>query len=102
MTVRLSLLMAGALLALGTASSQAQFFLNLPNVVVVSEPGPPKYYDPYYNQNKFWGPAPPPRLYKTTDTKKRGDKVTKTTKIRNEYGQVVYENKQTTQKKKKK
>src|SRR4051812_32645061 len=102
MTLRLSLLIAAVFLALGTTSSQAQFFLNLPDIVVVKDPGPPKYYDPYYNQNKYWGPAPPDRLYKSTDTKKHGNKVTKTTKIRNQYGQVVYENKQTTQKKKKK
>ncbi|CAN5603795.1 hypothetical protein BH09VER1_BH09VER1_20920 [soil metagenome] len=102
MKARILLILATVFIGLSAATSQAQFFLNLPNVVVVNEPGPPKYYDPYYNQNKYWGPAPPPRYYKSTDTKKHGNKVTKTTKIRNQYGQVVYENKQTTQKKKKK
>lgn len=93
------------LLVIVSTSGCAEF---LDAVMEDDNPGPPKYYDPYYNREKVWVAAPvvyvpqPEYYYESTSTKKKGNKVTKTTKIRNEFGDVVYENKKTTTKKKKK
>jgi hypothetical protein len=70
-----------------------------PEVVYVREPSRPAYYDPYYNQRKIYRE---PRYYEETTKKKKGDKVTKTKTVRNEYGQTVYKEKTTETKKKKK
>ncbi len=74
------------------------------DLVYVQEPYRPAYYDPYYNQQKFYREPRyyQPQYYETETKKKKGDKVTKTKTVRNEYGDVVYKEKTTTQKKKKK
>lgn len=69
-----------------------------PEVVYVLEPSRPVYYDPYYNQPKIYGR--PQYFYESTSKKTKGDKVTKTKTIRNEYGDVVYKEKTTKKKKK--
>lgn len=69
-----------------------------PQVVYVREPSRPVIYDPYYNQPKIYRA---PRYYEETTKKKKGDKVTKTKTIKNEYGQTVYKEKTTKKKKKK-
>jgi hypothetical protein len=56
----------------------------------------PSDFDPYFNQLKIYHQ---PRYYEYTSKKRKGDKVFKTTKVKNEYGQTVY--KKTTKVKKK-
>jgi hypothetical protein len=68
-----------------------------PTVVYVQEPKRPVYYDPYYNRPKVYRD---PVYFESTNKKTKGNKVYKTTTIRNEYGRTVY--KETTSKKKKK
>jgi hypothetical protein len=71
-----------------------------PEVVYVHAPSRPVYYDPYYNQPKY---IVAPQYYtESTSKKKKGNKVTTTKTIRNEYGQTVYKEKTTKTKKKKK
>jgi hypothetical protein len=70
-----------------------------PAVVYVHEPSRPAYYDPYYNQPKY---IVAPQYYTESKSKKRkGNKVTTTKTIRNEWGQTVYKEKTTKTKKKK-
>jgi hypothetical protein len=47
----------------------------------------PSDFDPYFNQPKFYHH---PRYYEYTSKKRKGDKVFKTTKVKNQYGQTVY------------
>jgi hypothetical protein len=68
-----------------------------PEVVYVREPTRPVYYDPYYNQPKIYRQ---PQFYESTSKKTKGDQVTRTKTIRNEYGQTVYKEKTTKKKKK--
>jgi len=71
-----------------------------PEVVYVHTPSRPVYYDPYYNQPKY---IVAPQYYSESKSKKtKGNKVTTTKTIRNEYGQTVYKEKTTKTKKKKK
>lgn len=70
-----------------------------PQVIYVREPSAPVYFDPYFNQPKFY--RPPQYSYETTKKTKNG-KVTKTETIRNEYGQTIYKEKTTRPEKKKK
>lgn len=70
-----------------------------PTVVYVHQPSHPAYYDPYYNQPKY---IVAPQYYTESKSKKtKGNKVTTTKTIRNEYGQTVYKEKTTKTKKKK-
>jgi hypothetical protein len=57
----------------------------------------PSDFDPYFDQPKVYHH---PRYYTHTSKKRKGDKVFKTTKVKNQYGQTVY--KKTTKVKKKK
>ena len=56
----------------------------------------PGDFDPYFNQPKIYHQ---PRYYEYTSKKRKGNKVFKTTKVKNQYGQTVY--KKTTKVKKK-
>ncbi len=56
----------------------------------------PSDFDPYFDQPKIYHQ---PRYYTYTSKKRKGDKVFKTTKVKNQYGQTVY--KKTTKVKKK-
>lgn len=59
-----------------------------PQVVYVQEPSRPRYYDPYYDRPKvYWEPE---RLYESTSKKTKGNKVYKTTTVKNQYGDTVY------------
>ncbi len=98
----LLLTLATAATALSGCATLDEFLADLddgPQVVYVREPSAPVIYDPYYNQAKIYRQ---PRYYEETTKKKKGDKVTKTKTIRNEYGQTVYKEKTTKTKKKKK
>ena len=54
-------------------------------------------FDPYFNQPKVYRQ---PRYYEYTSKKRKGNKVFKTTKVKNQYGRTVY--KKTSSHKKKK
>jgi hypothetical protein len=57
----------------------------------------PSDFDPYFEQPKIYHH---PRYYEYTSKKRKGNKVFKTTKVKNEYGHTVY--KKTTKVKNKK
>lgn len=57
----------------------------------------PSDFDPYYNQPKVYRQ---PRYYEYTNKKRKGNKVFKTTKVKDQYGHTVY--KKTTKVKRKK
>ena len=86
-----------SLVAGGAEVSQA---LRLSDDLVVYVGGRPypSDFDPYYNQPKIYRQ---PRYYEYTSKKRKGNKVFKTTKVKNQYGQTVYK-KTTSHKMKKK
>jgi len=47
----------------------------------------PSDFDPYYNQPKIYRQ---PRYYESTSKKRKGNKVFKTTKVKDQYGRTVY------------
>ena len=65
-------------------------------VVYVGDRPSPSDFDPYYNQPKVYRQ---PRYYEYTSKKRKGNKVFKTTKVKDQYGHTVY--KKTTKVKKK-
>gem|GEM_PF-1822901 len=65
-------------------------------VVYVGDRPYPGDFDPYYNQPKVYRQ---PRYYESTTKKRKGNKVFKTTKVKDQYGNTVY--KKTTSHKKK-
>ena len=67
-------------------------------VVSVGTRSYPSDFDPYYNQPKIYRQ---PRYYEYTSKKRKGNKVFKTTKVKDQYGHTVYK-KTTSHKKKKK
>jgi len=66
-------------------------------VVYVGDRPDPSDFDPYFNQPKIYRQ---PRYYEYTSKKRKGNKVFKTTKVKDQYGRTVY--KRTTSHKKKK
>jgi hypothetical protein len=66
-------------------------------VVFVSDHPDPSDFDPYFNQPKIYRQ---PRYYESTSKTRKGNKVFKTTKVKDQYGNTVY--KKTTKVKKKK
>jgi hypothetical protein len=69
-----------------------------PDVYVQDRPYP-SAFDPYYNQPKIYRQ---PRYYESTSKKTKGNKVFKTTKVKDEYGNTVYKSTTSHKKKKKK
>ena len=67
-------------------------------VVYVGDRPYPSDFDPYYNRPKIYRQ---PRYYESTSKKRKGNKVFKTTKVKDQYGRTVYK-KTTSHKKKKK
>lgn len=65
--------------------------------VYVGERPYPGNFDPYFNEPKIYRQ---PRYYTSTSKKTKGNKIFKTTKVKDQYGHTVY--KKTTSKKKKK
>jgi hypothetical protein len=59
-------------------------------VVYVGDRPYPSDFDPYYNQPKIYRQ---PRYYEYTSKKRKGNKVFKTTKVKNQYGRTVYKKK---------
>jgi hypothetical protein len=56
-------------------------------VVFVGDRPYPSDFDPYYNQPKTYRQ---PRYYESTSKKRKGNKVFKTTKVKDQYGHTVY------------
>src|SRR5215475_5436444 len=56
-------------------------------VVSVGDRPYPSDFDPYFNQPKIYRQ---PRYYESTSKKRKGNKVFKTTKVKNQYGRTVY------------
>ena len=56
-------------------------------VVYVGDRPYPSDFDPYYNQPKIYRQ---PRYYESTSKKRKGNKVFKTTKVKDQYGRTVY------------
>jgi len=56
-------------------------------VVYVGDRPDPSDFDPYFNQPKIYRQ---PRYYTSTSKKTKGNKVFKTTKVKNQYGHTVY------------
>ena len=65
-------------------------------VVYVGDRSDPSDFDPYFDQPKIYRQ---PRYYESTSKKRKGNKVFKTTKVKDQYGRTVY--KKTTKVKKK-
>jgi hypothetical protein len=59
-------------------------------VVYVGDRPYPSDFDPYYNQPKIYRQ---PRYYEYTSKKRKGNKVFKTTKVKNQHGRTVYKKK---------
>jgi hypothetical protein len=56
-------------------------------VVYVGDRPYPSDFDPYYEQPKIYRQ---PRYYESTSKKRKGNKIFKTTKVKNQYGHTVY------------
>ena len=89
-----------AFLVAGRAEvSQAAAFFSDGFAVYVGDRPYPSDFDPYYNQPKIYRQ---PRYYEYTSKKRKGNKVFKTTKVKNQYGRTVYKKKTAYKVKKKK
>jgi len=56
-------------------------------VVFIGDRSEPSDFDPYYNQPKIYRQ---PRYYTSTSKKTKGNKVFKTTKVKDQHGNTVY------------
>jgi len=65
-------------------------------VVYVGDRSEPSDFDPYFDEPKIYRQ---PRYYESTSKTRKGNKVFKTTKVKDQYGRTVY--KKTTKVKKK-
>ena len=91
---RLQILIMAVLVAGSTRVSHALTFSDF--VAFVSDRSEPSDFDPYFDEPKIYRQ---PRYYESTSKKRKGDKVFKTTKVKDQYGRTVY--KKTTKVKKK-
>ena len=94
----LSILIIAFLLAGRAEISQAAAFFSDGFSVYVGDRPYPSDFDPYFNQPKIYRQ---PRYYESVSKKTKGNKVFKTTKVKDQYGNTVYK-KTTSHKKKKK
>jgi hypothetical protein len=82
----LTLIVIVAFLVAGCAQvSHALDFGGL--VVYVGDRSDPGDFDPYFNQPKIYRH---PRYYESTSKKRKGNKVFKTTKVKDQHGHTVY------------
>jgi hypothetical protein len=70
--------------------SQAAAFFSDGFAVYVGDRPYPSDFDPYFNQPKIYRQ---PRYYEYTSKKRKGNKMFKTTKVKNQYGRTVYKKK---------
>ena len=94
----LSLTVIMAFLVAGCPEVSHALVLSEGFVVYVGERPYPSDFDPYYDQPKIYRQ---PRYYEYTSKKRKGNKVFKTTKVKDQHGRTVYK-KTTSHKKKKK
>ena len=86
---RLSQILIIAFLVVGYGQvSNALSFSDL--LVYVGDRDDPGDFDPYFNQPKMYRQ---PRYYESTTKKRKGNKVFKTTKVKDQYGHTVYKKK---------
>jgi hypothetical protein len=85
-----------AVFVIGSAEVSHAFSFFDDFVVYVGDRPDPSDFDPYFDQPKIYRQ---PRYYESTSKKKKGNKVFKTTKVKDQYGRTVY--KKTTKVKKK-
>ena len=83
----LSLTVIMAFLVAGCPEVSHALVLSEGFVVYVGERPYPSDFDPYYDQPKIYRQ---PRYYEYTSKKRKGNKVLKTTKVKNQYGRTVY------------
>ena len=74
----------------GAEISQAASFFSDGFTVYVGDRPYPSDFDRYYNQPKIYRQ---PRYYEYTGKKRKGNKVFKTTKVKNQHGRTVYKKK---------
>jgi len=86
----LSLTVIMAFLVAGCPEVSHALVLSEGFVVYVGERPYPSDFDPYYDQPKIYRQ---PRYYEYTSKKRKGNKVFKTTKVKNQYGRTVYKTK---------
>jgi hypothetical protein len=87
-----------AFLVTGFAKLSPGLTLSNGFVVYVGDRPYPSDFDPYYQEPKIYRQ---PRYYESFNKKKKGNKVFKTTKVKDQYGRTVYK-KTTSHKMKKK
>jgi hypothetical protein len=90
----LQILIMAVLVAGSARVSHALTFSDF--VVFVSDRSEPSDFDPYFDEPKIYRQ---PRYYESTSKKRKGNKVFKTTHVKDQYGRTVY--KKTTKVKKK-
>ena len=76
-----------AFLVAGSAEVSHALLLPGELAVYVGDRPYPSDFDPYYNQPKIYRQ---PRYYEYTSKKRKGNKVFKTTKVKDQYGRTVY------------
>src|ERR1043165_5479815 len=76
-----------AFLFLGSAEISHSGIFSDGFVVYVGDRSDPSDFDPYFNQPKIYRQ---PRYYEYTSKKRKGNKVFKTTKVKDQYGRTVY------------
>ena len=79
-----------AFLVTGFAKLSDALILSDEFIIYVGDRPYPSDFDPYYNQPKIYRQ---PRYYESTSKKRKGNKVFKTTKVKNQYGRTVYKKK---------
>ena len=92
----LQILIMAVLVAGSARVSHALTFSDF--VVFVSDRSEPSDFDPYFDEPKIY--RQPRYYYESTSKKRKGNRVFKTTKVKDQYGTTVY--KKTTSHKKKK
>jgi hypothetical protein len=83
----LSQLVIVAFLVTGFAKLSDALIVSDEFIIYVGDRPYPSDFDPYYNQPKIYRQ---PRYYESTSKKRKGNKVFKTTKVKNQYGHTVY------------
>jgi len=86
-----------AFLVAGSAEVSHALLLPGELAVYVGDRPYPSDFDPYYNQPKIYRQ---PRYYEYTSKKRKGNKVFKATKVKDQYGRTVYKKSSSHKKKK--
>ena len=76
-----------ALIVAGSAQVSRALSFSEGFVVYVGDRPYPSDFDPYYQEPKIYRQ---PRYYESFSKKKKGNKVFKTTKVKDQYGRTVY------------